>query len=107
VIIAFANGVTIQSRVSPNTKWLDTPNPAWDVEYEYRVKPAEKVMYVNMYPRIHISSDHREYVSTHAYAELAHALHGSTDDNGKHHRNTIKAVFDPKTEEIISIELIR
>ena len=40
-IIAFANGAKIEGRPTPNSAWTTFSNPAWETDWEYRVKSEE------------------------------------------------------------------
>src|SRR5215217_7165405 len=42
VIKAWADGEQIQYRAPGNDAWVDCPDPAWTVDYEYRVKPGRE-----------------------------------------------------------------
>lgn len=43
LIVAWAEGKTIQGKVAGNINWHDMVNPAWDgIEIEYRIKPEPK-----------------------------------------------------------------
>lgn len=58
LIKAWADGAEIQSRLvvvndtNEGHVWVDTPNPAWDFEKIYRIKPEprpDEVKYCNIY----------------------------------------------------------
>lgn len=40
LIRQWADGCEIQYRKDADSKWVDSPDPAWLADYEYRVKPA-------------------------------------------------------------------
>lgn len=46
LIKAWAGGAEIQMFDTLTGKWLDTPNPAWYTEKEYRIKPNTLENYV-------------------------------------------------------------
>jgi len=49
LIKAWADGAEIERKCSPEDKWEYLPNPAWNVDFEYRVKhkPVLKKMYMH------------------------------------------------------------
>jgi len=49
IIQAYAEGKTIQYRANINVGWRDAGGPRWDDDFEYRIKPEPKVIYVNEY----------------------------------------------------------
>lgn len=49
VIEAFRNGKSIQVSEPSKNCWADTPYPAFNLEFDYRVKPEKKEMWVNVY----------------------------------------------------------
>lgn len=47
VIKAWADGADIQYRNRGSTcEWVDVMRPSWDDQYEYRVKPEPKKLYI-------------------------------------------------------------
>jgi len=48
VIKAWADGETIQVRVSNHSEWLPICEPSWNEDYEYRVKPKDAVLYAHV-----------------------------------------------------------
>jgi hypothetical protein len=42
LIHAWADGAQIQFRLWGGMEWIDTEIPAWEIKYEYRIKPEEK-----------------------------------------------------------------
>lgn len=50
VMQAYVDGKEIQLRANPHNEWLLTNSPLWDwAAWEYRIKPAPKIIYVNEY----------------------------------------------------------
>lgn len=48
-IKAWADGKTIQGRHGPGFDWFDVPNPKWNPNWEYRVKPEVVVDYTAVF----------------------------------------------------------
>jgi hypothetical protein len=42
IIVAWANGAKIEVKNPSNGSWWDATPPAWDLDYEYRIKPEPK-----------------------------------------------------------------
>lgn len=87
VIKAWADGAKIQVRVY-NTDWLDTPDPDWDVNRQYRIKPEPKP---DKYTYIHATFNDARYSVTKEQTVF---------DN-------IKITFDGETGKLKSVEIIK
>jgi hypothetical protein len=101
VIIAFADGAKIQYREHADAKWKDVVDPSWITDYEYRAKPIPIFAYVNVYP------GYRGNINSHTHKDRAIAIASATDGNGRHHVNTIEMQFDPTTDELIAVSILR
>lgn len=50
VMQAYVDGKEIQLRTNQHNEWLTINSPSWDwAAWEYRIKPAPKIIYVNEY----------------------------------------------------------
>jgi hypothetical protein len=83
LIIAWAKGAKIQWRATKAAKWIDTDEPGWYVNREYRIKPEPK-------PDI--------------WYEVQITLHNPVTKTPHHH--LFNALFDGETGKFKSIELI-
>jgi len=60
IIQAYAEGKTIQYRANINVGWRDAGGPRLDDDFEYRIKPESKVIYVNEYANGIFDHDSKE-----------------------------------------------
>ena len=83
LIIAWANGATIQARIDKYDDWEDVYETYWYEDWEYRIKPEPKpdqfrTMFVELHPKL---------------------------DNA-YNKPNIKLTFDGETEKLKAVEII-
>jgi len=106
VIIAYANGATIQIKAGSNDNWYDMPDPCFDDTCVYRVKPEPKpdlVLYAATGWRASML-EHGTHATSGCYSKEAYVPNSFGEGfvtNGK-----IKLTFDGETGKLKSSEVI-
>lgn len=105
LIKAWADGAEIQSRfvVSNDTNeghvWVDTPNPAWDFEKIYRIKPEPKPDVI-VQVVLSIRGPHR---NVQVYAQWS----GVQPGGHGHLKPDLQLTFDGETGLLKSVEIVK
>lgn len=71
LIIAWANGATIEYRSDRTNEWLVTTNPSWNNDSEYRVKPFPTTSFTG--EELHTLFYAEPDLATEAFVRLANA----------------------------------
>lgn len=107
LIKAWADGAEIQSRfvvindTNEGHVWVDTPNPAWDFEKIYRIKPEPKPDVVHF---VRITKKKR-FNPVVAISSNFNWNEGKGPNYTE--RANAKLVFDGETDELKSVEIVK
>lgn len=90
LIKAWADGAQIQRFSMIYAKWQDAPDPNWDLDFQYRIKPQPdvvKVFYLESNPMLGLR-----------FSEEINSVQGKTE--------RIRCTFDGETYMLKAVEMI-